>query len=219
MLSYTQDTLKAALMLWNRNSAPEFEATLGEIIQKGELALMRAIDFDPVLSENDTTTTASATEVFKPGSLLDEKSIWVTVAGVRTAVLKRSRDFIKYITRTPGTPRYYAELDETRWEVAPPALDAYLLTVTGQYAPPSIMDGDGTTTSYFSTVIPDLLYIACAIEACDFLKFWDRKSNLIQDFVAKVSVFKGETSNQEATDGGDSLANRQQSNPVKGPGA
>ncbi len=219
MLVYTQDTLKAALTLWNRNSAPEFVTTLPEIIQRGELALSRAIDFDPEHSDNDTTTTASATEVFKPADLLNEDSLWITVAGARTPLVKRSRDFCKYITRTPGTPQYYCEMDETRWEVAPPALDAYLITVTGGYELSSIMDGDGTTTTYFSTKLPDLLYLACSIEATGFIKFWERQDRLIAEFSAKVATFRGETPNNDHPQGADQVGDRQQSNPVKGPGA
>lgn len=218
MLSYTKATLKAALTSWNRNSAPEFEAELDDIIKRGELSLMRAIDFDPMISENDTATAASASEVFKPLNLISENECWITVGAVRSPLLKRSRAWIKMCSQTAGTPLYYCELDTERWEVGPPAAAAYLINVVGQYAPPSITDGDDDSTSYFSTTMPDLLYIACAIEACEFLKFWSHKDSLLQEFGGKVAIFRGETPQQELTTAGDTLGERQQLNPAKPPG-
>jgi hypothetical protein len=218
MLSYTKATLKAALTSWNRNSAPEFEDELDDIIQRGELSLMRAIDFDPMISENDTSTAADAAEVFKPSSLITETECWITVGATRSPLLKRSRAWVKMCSQTAGTPLYYCELDTERWEVGPPADDAYLITVTGQYAPPSIVDGDDDGTSYFSTTMPDLLYIACAIEACEFLKFWGHKDSLLTEFAGKVAIFRGETPQLELTQAGDTLGDRQQTNPAKTPG-
>jgi hypothetical protein len=218
MLSYTKASLKAALTSWNRNSAPEFVTELDDIIKRGELALMRAIDYDPEISQNDTATAANTSEVFKPEELLHETELWITVSGARTPLLKRSRAWVKMHSQTVGTPLYFCELDETRWEVGPPALDAYLIEVVGQYAPESITDGDDGTTSYFSTKMPDLLYIACAIEACEFLKFWTHKAALLEEFGGKVAVFRGETPNETYTQAGDQLGNRQEANPVKGPG-
>jgi hypothetical protein len=219
MLSYTKATLKAALTSWNRNSAPEFETELDDIIMRGELDLVRAIDYDPLIGDNDTSTAASAAEVFKPSTLLHETELWVTVDGVRTPLLKRSRAWVKMCSQTPGTPKYYCELDTERWEVGPPALDAYLITVTGQYAPDSITDGDDDTTTYFSTKMPELLYLACAIQACEFLKFWGHKQALLQEFGAKVAILRGETPNQELTQGGDNVGDRITQNPMKPPGA
>lgn len=218
MLSYTKASLKASLLAWNRNSAPEFEDNLDEIIRKGELELMRAIDFDPLITENDTSTSASAAEVFKPDNLLHETELWITVGSTRTPLLKRSRAWVKSVSQTAGTPKYYCELDETRWNVGPPAAGVYLIEVTGQYAPDSLADGDDDGTSYFSTVMPDLLYLACSIAATTFLKAWNQKTALVAEFTAKVAVLRGETPNQEYTQGGDLLGERQQANPVKGPG-
>jgi hypothetical protein len=219
MLSYTKATLKAALTAWNRNSAPEFEAELDDIIQRGELDLMRAIDFDPLISENDTSTAANAAEVFKPSTLLHETECWITVGSTRTPLEKRSRAWVKMCSQTAGTPKYYCELDEERWEVGPPAADAYLISVVGQYAPASITDGNDDNTTYFSTKLPELLYLACAIQACEFLKFWGHKDALLAEFNQKVATFRGETPQQELTQAGDTLVNRQQLNPAKPPGA
>lgn len=219
MLSFTQDSLIAALTLWNRGSSPQYVGELPAIIQRAELALMRALDLDSQHGDNDTTTTPSATEVFKPDELINEDALWVTVDGIRTALVKRSRDWCKYVTRTPGTPLFYCELDETRWEVAPPALAAYLVEVTGTYFPASIMDGDGTTVTWSSTNVPDLLFLACMIESTSFLKFMDRNAALVAEFTAKVAVFRGESPNNDHPQGADDVSSRQDNNPAKGPGA
>lgn len=219
MLSYTKATLKAALLSWNRNSDPEFEGELDDIIKRGELNLMRALDLAPMLSSNDTTTAATTTEVFKPLNLLRETAVWIWVDDVRVPLLKRNPSFLKFQTQTDGVPEFYAEKDTTRWDVSPPADDAYLIEVDGEYAPESLVDGNDDETSYFSTTFPDLLYVACAIEATEFLKFWTHKDALLAEFTTKVAMLRGDNANMEKTDAEDIVSDRQQQNPVKAPGA
>lgn len=219
MLEYTKATLKAALTAWNRNSAPEFDDELDHIIQRGELALFRALDLDPLQDENDTTSTANSDEVFKPETLLRESDVWIVVDDERLPLLKRSRSWIKYIDQTAGTPLYYCERDDQRWNIAPPAADAYLIQVSGEYAPDSITDGDDNQTTWMSTKTPDLLYLACAIEACEFLKFWAHKAQLEASYAVAVAIYRGDTPNLQKTDPEDQLGNREQANPVKPPGA
>lgn len=219
MLSYTKATLKAALTSWNRNGSPEFVLELDNIIKRGEVQLIRALDLDCQVGETDTTTAALTSEVFKPEDLIAETELWITVAGVRTMLLKRSRAWVRLMGTTAGTPLYFCELDEFRWTVGPPALAAYLIDVTGELAPESITDGDDNNTTWMSTKVPDLLYLSCAIMACEFLKFWTHKAAALEEFAAAVAIYRGETPNQTLTQAGDQLGSRQEANPAKGPGA
>jgi len=214
MLEYTKATLKAALTSWNENSDPEFETELDSIIQRGELRLFRDLDLETLDASNDTVTTATTGEVFKPLNLLGERGLWVTVDGATLPVLKRSRAWIRMNSSQAeeGYPVYYAEMDETRWEVSPPADDAYLITVDGTYMPASITDGSDNTTTWMSTQVPDLLERACSSEACEFLKFWGHKDAVEAEYVRKLAVYKGETKNQERTDPEDLIGDRQQKN-------
>lgn len=220
MLQYTKGTLKAALTAWNRNSAPQFVTELDHIIKRGEIGLFRSLNLAPMLSSNDTATGTASSEVFKPSNLLRERALWVTVAGVRTPVYKRDPSWIKFYSTTPGTPQYYAEKDTTRWDVAPPALVPYLITVDGEYAFESIIDGaNDDSTSYFSLTYPVELYLACCIEACEFLKFWEHKAQLVQEYGAKIAILRGDNAKNEKTEGEDQVAERVTVKPIKLPGA
>lgn len=219
MLQYTKGTLKAALTLWNRNSAPQFVAELDHIVQRAEIDLFRALNLAPMLATFTTSTADASSEVFKPPNMLVERALWVTVGSARTPVMKRDPAWIKLYSQTPGTPLYYAEKDTTRWDVAPPALDQYLVEVDGEYAFESLIDGNDNGTSFFSTTYPVELYLACAIQACEFLKFWDHKAQLQVEFGAKVAILRGDNAKAEKTDGEDNVTQRTQQKPVKAPGA
>lgn len=219
MLSYTKATLEAALTAWLRNSAPEFETNIDSIVKMGELRLIRALDLECQVSENDTATATDSGEVFKPDGLVTDHELWITVGSTRYPLLKRGRAWIRLMGQTSGSPLYYCELDETRWNVGPPADDLYLIEVVGKYAPESITDGNDDNTTWMSTTVPDLLFLACQIEACGFLKFYDRQLALLQQFTSDVAIYRGESPNQESTQGGDQLGDRQSANPQKMPGA
>lgn len=216
---YTHATLKASLLSWNENADPEFESHLDEIIQRGEASLMRALDLGLTNESNDTATTASAAEVFKPLNLIAEKEVWVTVGSTTTPLLRRSPAWVRMLGSTPGTPKYYCDLDANRWNVGPPADGQYVIDVVGEYSTfPSITDGSDNQTSWFGDNVPDLLHVACSIEACEYLKFWAHKDRLLQEFGAKVAIFRGDTPNLKRADPEDKLGDRSSQNLTTPPG-
>ena len=172
-----------------------------------------------MVTSNDTNTTVNASEVFKPPNLLMETALWVEDGGQLYPLEKRNPAMIRLTAAADGRPEYYCEMDETRWQLDRDADEQYVIIVDGSYAPDSITQGGDDQTTYLSTTVPDLLYLACAIQACEFLKFWDHKAALVQEFGAKVATFRGDAPKIENTDAEDVIGDRQQSNPVKLPGA
>lgn len=216
MLQYTQATLHTALTLWNTNSDPDFAATLPEIVRRGEIRLSRALDLDALDTVNTAVSTAAATAtVTKPATLIDEGSVSVTVSGAKSALIKRSRDWIELYNRTSsiqGTPKYYCDTNETTWTLAPVPAGVYPLTIQGNFLLTSIEDGSSSAVTWFSTQAPDLLYHACSIEALDFLKAWARKDREVQEFGQGVALFTGIARNLQRTDYEDTANNRQSAN-------
>ncbi|HEY9464282.1 MAG TPA: hypothetical protein VIR54_14420 [Vicinamibacterales bacterium] len=212
MFQYTKATLKDNLKLWvegNGDDADDnFIDSLDEIIQRAELRLSRDLDLDNLDSVFDTTTAASASEVFKPDNLITERLLEISIAGVTHAMHKRHRAWTGAVNRAgteldtanPLFKVYYSELDETRWTVAPIPDDAYLITVHGVFRPASIVDGNDDTTTWFSTRVPDLLQLASAIEAAAMLKNWARKAAAEAEYTAKLDDVRGITENLQRAD-------------------
>jgi len=199
MLQYTKGTLKTALTSWNTNSDPDYVATLDEIIRRGELIVVRALDIENMDSVNDTTTSATVPQVWKPINMIYERVVVISVAGVTKQLRKRSRAWIELYNQdaTNGEPKYYSEFDEQRWQMAPIPNNAYLVTVHGQYLLESLADGSDGATTWMSTNIPDILFYACSIAACDFLKHYAKKADnesnfgkLARDFVNNAKTLR-----------------------------
>lgn len=214
MLQYTKGTLKSALEEWNVNSDPEFESRLDEIIRRGEIICYRTLDLDNLDSVNDTTTQPTEPQVWKPLNMIDERVVVISIDGVTRQLRKRSRAWVELCNQdqTQGDPVYYAEWDEQRWFLAPIPDTAWLITVHGEYLPESIADGDDNSTTWLSTYVPDILYYACAIEACEFLKFWAKKAQNQADFAMRAHDFTATARNLQRADNEDLSGNRMNAN-------
>lgn len=211
MLTYTKATLKSSLQDWNVNADPNFVAALDEIIRKGELRLMKLLDLECFDAIGTTTTTASSDEVFKPDNLIVDRLLMIdTGSGAIRPVQFRSRAWVAMNNQDAetGVPKYYAEMDETRWNVAPLADTARMIYVHGLYRPASIVDGADANETWFSTRVPELLFLACSIEANEYLKHWARKSANESDLAEQAQQWLGIAARLQRTDVEDLLGDR-----------
>ena len=215
MLQYTQTTIQSSLQTFNVNSDPAFATNLPEIIRKGELRLARFLDLDNLdTMDTSVSTAASTVTVTKPVTLIDERVVEVTVAGVTTFVNKRSRAWVDNYNKAggTGTPKYYAERSETAWALAPIPTGVYGMTIHGNFTFASIMDGAAGATTWFSTQVPDLFYLACSIEACEYLKAWAKKAQNQDDFNKLGNEFVSTARNLQRADVEDIIGMRQNQN-------
>ena len=215
MLQYTQTSLHTALTLWNVNSDPDFAATLPEIVKRGEIRLSRVLDLDNLDTSNTSVSTAAATAtVTKPATLINERAVTVNAASKDTLLIKRSRAWVKLYNSSlaQGTPKYYCETSETLWTLAPIPAGVYPLTIQGNFIFASIEDGAGSSVTWFSTQVPDLLYYACSIEACEFLKAWAKKAQNEADLMVGVTQFTGIARNLQRADSEDIVGSRMSHN-------
>lgn len=214
-LSYTQTQLHTALQVWNVNADPDFVTTLPEIVKKGEILLARTLDLDNLDTTDTSVTLATGVQTAtKPTTLINEREVTVTVAGAEYPVVKRTHGWVQLYAAgvANGTPKYYCERSETLWAFTPTPAGSYPLTIRGNYTFASIEDGAGSGTTWFSTRVPDLLYYACAIEACEFLKAWSKKAQNEADFAIRVKEFVGIAKNLQRSDIEDIVGNRMNQN-------
>lgn len=220
MFQYTKATLRAALLDWNTNSNAEYVAALDDIIQRGELRLSRLLDLDNLDGVLTTTTAGTVPEVFKPANLVNERVLVLDPgAAANVQLQKRSRAWIEAMNATgaQGVPRYYGEFDtadedSARWFVAPIPDAAYLIFVHGNFSPASIVDGSDGTVTWFSRRVPDLLFLACSVEANEYLKYWAKKAANEAELAEKAAAFLGVAANLTRADTEDLLGQRQKQN-------
>lgn len=197
-MSYTTTAtqLTADLQAWLEDDDAEFQGSIPEIINLGELRLIRDLDLSIFYSVDTAATTQSQAEVAKPvGYTADElgaQSIYYTVANVTTFLELRSIDWIReYLTATEAAPLYYAEPDQTNFVVAPLPDGVYTLNIRHLNRPAPLV----VTTNennWLSDNAGDILFKACLAESEKFLKSDDRIPIWEQDYMTSLPSTKRE---------------------------
>lgn len=211
---YTKATLIASLQSFVDSHNAELVASMPELIMKGEARLAKRLDLDALDSAQPATTAANSDEVNKPDNLIVDRYIELNTGDEKTMVHHRSRMWVSQYNSDGeiGVPKYYCELDQERWRVAPLAAQAYVLQVHGLYRPTSIVDGGDDGTTWFSTRVPELLHLACMIEVSEFLKFWSKKSAQEADFEEQAGKWLKTAGALQRSDVEDLVGNRMNSN-------
>lgn len=211
---YTQTTLQDALKSFLDDRSPEFIAALPDIIRLGEARLAKRLDLDSLDSTDTVQTAASSAEVVKPANLVVDRLIIVNLGDRKQSVHRRSRAWVELfnVDGELGEPKYYCELDEERWLIGPLASQIWTLTVHGYYRPVSIMGGAPDGTTWFSERVPELLLLACSIDALEFLKFWSKKAAQEADFEAQAASWLKMAAPLQRSDVEDILGNRMNAN-------
>lgn len=100
--------------------------------------------------------------------------------GPSTPVLQRSWDYChEYVPDFEdedqrGRPEFFNELNDTEWELVPPADQDYGVIVRYVRMPTALSASAGDQSTWLSEKVPDLLFAACLMEAEHFLKADDR---------------------------------------------
>lgn len=214
MFQYTKSGLLTALQAFNEDDSQEFVDNLEDIVRLGEARLATRLDLDALDSSEPTETVADSTEVVKPDDLVVDRLLILHGPDRKLAVQRRTRAWVELFNSDGevGTPKYYCDLDDERWLIAPAAAQVFEIDVHGLYRPVSLMDGADTGTTWFSTRVPELLLLACSIDALEFLKFWSKKSAQEADFEAQAAAWLKIAAPLQRTDVEDILGNRQNMN-------
>lgn len=180
MSSFTYAQMVAALQSWQDNDNAEFVANIPRLISLGETRLLRDMNLE-LLDITDTTLLVEDgdTVVGKPDGLIETRFLFVVVNGERIPLERRSQAFCQ--TYAPddtvtGQPKYFYDLDEQQWGVAPAADDDYNIEGKLVIRPDGL--SESTTVTWLSTNLGDLLFACCLMEAEHYIKADDRYNDM-----------------------------------------
>lgn len=179
-MQWTLSTLKDSLAFWVENDEPSFLDARETLIALAERRLYRDLNltlFDKRWTER---FKAGQAEQFKPtpgeGSFVATRALDVTDYDSQTYPLEpRSYDFVRGYNHPffdAGRPKYFCDLSETQWLIAPVPEVRFQYTAHMQTTPPGLKD-DGNAT-WLSSHCPDTLFYACLVACEEFLKADER---------------------------------------------
>ena len=192
----TYAELSAKLQAWEEDDDLEFQASIDDIINLGEMRLWRDLDLGIFTSEDSTPTVQSSELLLKPVAdteLVSFQSLWYDSAGERTFLELRSPDWIRDYQNpaAEAAPRFYCELSEANWAIAPIPDAIYTINTRGTTRPDRLAVGN--TTTWLSLHQGDLLFKACLAEAEGFLKSDDRVELWKTQYIELLPIAKRET--------------------------
>jgi len=172
-MSWTFTTLKSAIQDYTQNTESTFVADLAIIIQQGEDRIIKSVEL-PNFRKNVTGTFTSGNQYLAtPSDYLYPFSLAVLDSSNNyTYLLSTDVSFIREAypsASTTGTPKHYAQFDDTTFIVGPSPSSSLNVELHYYYIPQSITaSSDGT--SWLGTNTPELLLYASLIEAYTFMK-------------------------------------------------
>lgn len=166
MVAYAE--LVTRLQNYTEDPDSEFSDEIDTIIENAELRIARDLEvdgFDAMTEREDGSMSTGDREITKPSAVISTVQFNIVNGTTRPVLQKRPESFLNYFwpDRTAtDVPRYYADLDETKWVVAPTPDDTYTYEIETKQRITGL--SSGTTTTWISTQHPDLLFFACLVE-------------------------------------------------------
>ncbi len=196
ILQYTYATLAAAMQDWPEDDDPDYVAAIPQLIAHGELKLARDLDLE-IFETDLTASIASASPyITKPASILVGRTLGYTQDSVYTELEQRTVDYVRQYGRSSvaGRPLYYAELSETQWLVAPTPNFSLSngMEIRAIARNAGLDQTTPSSTSWFSTRMPDLLLWSCLISGGIYLKDDAKYVKMMQDYAIRVPVAAAE---------------------------
>jgi len=172
-MSFTFTTLKSAIQDYTQNTEATFVADLSIIIQQGEDRIVKSVEL-PNFRKNVTGTFTSGNEYLEtPSDYLYPFSLAVLDdSNNYSYLLHTDVSFIREAypsASTTGTPKHYAQFDDTTFIVGP-SPNANLNAELHYYYIPQSITATSDGTSWLGTNAPELLLYASLIEAYTFMK-------------------------------------------------
>lgn len=201
MTNKTYTELAQMLQDWVEDDDAEFVGSIDEVIQLGQMRLWKDLDLSIFSSEDTTPTVASNELLAKPTAdteLVSFQSLWFDFdpgAGTQRYWLElRSTDYVRDYQQpgVTGIPKYYCEIDQDNWALAPIPDAIYTVNTRGTTRLEPLV---ATTqeTNWLSLHQSDLLFKACLAEAEGFLKSDDRIPVWTEQYTSALPLAKRET--------------------------
>jgi hypothetical protein len=201
MSNKTYTELLANLQTWLEDDDEDFVNAIPEIINLGQMRLWRDLDLSIFTSEDQTPTVATNELLAKPVTdteVVSFQSLWFDFdpgTGTQRYWLElRSTDFIRdyQVPSVTGIPKYYCELDQDNWALAPIPDAIYTVNTRGTTRLQPLV---ATTqeTNWLSLHMDDILFKACLAESEKYLKADDRVEIWKADYAESLPLAKRET--------------------------
>jgi hypothetical protein len=172
-MSWTYTTLKSAIQDYTQNTESTFVADLPTFIVQAEDRIIKSVEL-PNFRKNVTGTFTSSnqylstpTDYLYPYSLavLDGDSNYNYLLNTDVSFIREAYP----LASTTGTPKHYAQFDDTTFIVGPTPNSNFTTELHYFYIPQSITEtSDGTT--WLGTNAPEVLLYASLVEAYTFMK-------------------------------------------------
>ena len=172
-MSWTFTTLKSAIQDYTQNTETSFVSNLPTFIVQAEDRIIKSVEL-PNFRKNVTGTfTASNQYLSTPSDYLYPYSLAVLDSDSNYSyLLNTDVSFMREaypLVSTTGTPKHYAQFDDTTFIVGPTPNSNFTTELHYFYVPQSItVSSDGTT--WLGTNAPEVLLYASLLEAYTFMK-------------------------------------------------
>ena len=145
------------------------DTLIDQFIRNIELDIAGKVDFDDLRAYKTSTTVASQRFVSMPEDMIYLRSVQVTSSSSRIFLEKRDTSFISEFNPgdATGTPKYYANWDDSTIIIAPIPSSALSIQINYIIDPPHFTS---TSTTFLSTYQDAMLLYGVLTEAYSFLK-------------------------------------------------
>jgi hypothetical protein len=172
-MAFTFTTLKSAIQDYTQNTETTFTDQLPRFILNAEERILKECQLEDFRKYSQGSASSSNKFLSKPTDYLATFSLSLVSSNVQTFLLLKHPTFLQDYTPnavgTTGTPKYYANWDETTFLLAPTPDSNYTMELHYFYRPTSITtSSDGT--SWLGTNAELALLYGSLMEAYTFMK-------------------------------------------------
>lgn len=193
MIPDTFDGLVSAVKSLAEDDSQEFERYIPTAIHLAEQRLVKELDTEGLHHTASIVGTASSNILEKPSGYLFSYDLNYRVSNInseRKFVTKKSDDYVKEywpVGRTStdeyphGLPKYYADLNNTQFIVAPAMNENYVFTL--EYSKQVSALSSTVQSNYYTEFVSDALFYATMSNMAEFMKdyevqpIWENKYN------------------------------------------
>ena len=171
-MAFTFTTLKTAIQDYTDNAETTFTSQLPTFILNAEERILKECQLDVFRKNSQGSATNGNEYLEKPTDFLSQNSLSCISSSTKTFLLYKQVTFLQDYTPDPattGTPKYYADWDESTFLLAPTPNADFSMELHYFYRPTSITtSSDGT--SWLGTNAELSMLYGSLVEAYTFMK-------------------------------------------------
>lgn len=184
----TFDDMESGIQRWLEDDSIELTASIPDIINLGEIRLLRDLDLE-IFRRTDATATTVVSQalvdkpvIAAPDILIATKSLRFDFGGVAYPVVQRGVEYIEDYNSSgmDGAPRFYSEYSESQWIIAPTPDQTYAVNTRYISRPEALSSTN--QNNWLGDNTYDILFKASLAEAEKFIVADERVVVWEQDY-------------------------------------